>query len=1142
MNITNRMPAENPQIPERKEPVELTKRYGRMKNRKNRLTALLLAFVMTACLFWDIPAHAEDVSSSAGEGEKTSAVSESSGPAASPEDKGGAQSEAETPASSEGQTSEAPASEKEPSEEQASEAPPSEEQPSEEAKDSSSEPEKEHYELEEQELTADVYTDEARDEESDDGTVITVKGELPEGASVEAYPVEVEDFDGEKVLAAYDITIYGPDGGEFQPEDPVQVSISAPELKNADSVDIYHLKDAGDEEDDAEEEDADRKETAAEEKDEAKDGGKVADAGAERDDADEDREKDAEEAGGVRARVELDGDTKALNAAKVAANVKPKNKKVRFQAESFSIYVVTAKDDESAGTENSRIAVNGSIAPCYIKMDTRDSITVKANVRDIPTEDEEEVENATVSWSSDDENVVTVLPDETASDDDLSSSATFTAGDLESLDPGETAETVVTVKFYTLSHENWNNGKCENKWNDWKKETAKIHVTVQKHSEETGSTSDEVKNGKTVVRREGGNDVTSSGDPIYDLSLNFSGTEQTFTKDQDVDVVFVVDVSKSMEEETTDKDENGKPILRIEAAKQAVQHFQNLAGPETRNNPDGKGLNARYALVCFSGDDGVNRDSTPDEPFNDAMIQQGWTGSTGDDFTGKIEIGNGTVDGTVDPGFDGFVTGTGTNYEAGLMLADSLIANDHSSAKKLVIFLSDGVPTFRYDWNGFTEGTGYSYEWDNLNQAEQQLRNMKPDNAEDANHADYFFAVGCGGLNEHVSGNTTGKDILKGLTGAFGYDWKEQASHVLLASDSTSLSQAFADILNSTTTVTCKDVIIVDALSENIEIYNPNNDTLDSLVQISVLDKDGQEVQKEDDKDGKDFEPNISYTTDESGQRILTVSLGANYTADPDYTYKVTYPIVASDTAKDAFAVDGENAYDGTANTDTGTYAEQSGFFTNDIAKDTDNDDVLDSGTYVSYQKVDERGNVEGTQHLAYPMPVICGARLTLKKTDDSGNFLIGSSFTLYVKNSDGDWISVGNPLAITEKKGVTISGLVNGYYYKLVETKVPEGYLKADDIYFRVWGNEIEPTDEKDSFISWPKDVTLETNNTDGPPGRTLTVVNHKAYTLPKAGGSGTLPFQIIGTVILLGAAAGLGFWLYRNKKKKGAPPKDSS
>lgn len=317
-----------------------------MKNRKNRLTALLLAFVMTACLFWDIPVHAEDVSSSAGEGEQTSAVSESSGPAASPEGEGGAQSEAETPASSEGQTSEAPASEKEPSEEQASEAPSSEKQPSEEAKDSSSEPEEEHYELEEQELTADVYTDETRDEESDDGTVITVKGELPEDASVEAYPVEVEDFDGEKVLAAYDITICGPDGGEFQPEDPVQVSISAPELKDADSVDIYHLKDAGDEEDDAEqedaeEEDADGKETAAEEKDEAKDGGKDADAGAERDDADEDTEKDAEETGGVRARVELDGDTKALNAAKVAEGVKPKNKKVRFQAESFSIYVVT---------------------------------------------------------------------------------------------------------------------------------------------------------------------------------------------------------------------------------------------------------------------------------------------------------------------------------------------------------------------------------------------------------------------------------------------------------------------------------------------------------------------------------------------------------------------------------------------------------------------------------------------------------------------------------------------------------------------------------------------------------------------------------------------------------------------------------
>ena len=165
---------------------------------------------------------------------------------------------------------------------------------------------------------------------------------------MKAYPVEVEDFDGEKVLAAYDITIYGPDGGEFQPEDPVQVSISAPELKDADSVDIYHLKDAGDEEGDAEEEDADEedadgKETAAEEKDEAKDGAKDADAGAERDDADE--------AGGVRAMVELDGDTKALNAAKVAANVKPKNKKVRFKAESFSIYVVAAAGSDDGGID-----------------------------------------------------------------------------------------------------------------------------------------------------------------------------------------------------------------------------------------------------------------------------------------------------------------------------------------------------------------------------------------------------------------------------------------------------------------------------------------------------------------------------------------------------------------------------------------------------------------------------------------------------------------------------------------------------------------------------------------------------------------------------------------------------------------------
>jgi hypothetical protein len=40
------------------------------------------------------------------------------------------------------------------------------------------------------------------------------------------------------------------------------------------------------------------------------------------------------------------------------------------------------------------------------------------------------------------------------------------------------------------------------------------------------------------------------------------------------------------------------------------------------------------------------------------------------------------------------------------MLAQNLLTNDTSTATKVIIFLTDGKPTYRYDTTGYTTGGG----------------------------------------------------------------------------------------------------------------------------------------------------------------------------------------------------------------------------------------------------------------------------------------------------------------------------------------------------------------------------------------------------------------------------------------------------
>ena len=77
--------------------------------------------------------------------------------------------------------------------------------------------------------------------------VITLTGNMPEGAEAKAYPVQVE-IEGEVVLAAYDITIYDAQGNVYQPQDgAIQVKIETPQIAQAlqqeSELSVYHMED-----------------------------------------------------------------------------------------------------------------------------------------------------------------------------------------------------------------------------------------------------------------------------------------------------------------------------------------------------------------------------------------------------------------------------------------------------------------------------------------------------------------------------------------------------------------------------------------------------------------------------------------------------------------------------------------------------------------------------------------------------------------------------------------------------------------------------------------------------------------------------------------------------------------------------------
>lgn len=378
--------------------------------------------------------------------------------------------------------------------------------------------------------------------------------------------------------------------------------------------------------------------------------------------------------------------------------------------------------------------------------------------------------------------------------------------------------------------------------------------------------------------------VTKNPDGTYNLELSVSGAVGNITDPVKLDVMFIVDQSGSMKEELS----NG--TNRAEAVVNAVRSMTNQL--ESNQNID-----PHYSVVTFSS--GINGT----QYYKDAIQKLYWTDNAGAAVSAVTINPNG-----------------GTNYEAGLLMGRAMLMGSRPNAQKVVIFLSDGKPTYHYE-NGNTRGDGGETTAEDIEYAYAEAARMTNVNA--------FYSIRVG--------SESGADaILQGICDkvhASSVGSADENFKVYSAQDVDELNSVFDQIQGNITQVLCDHVSVEDTLSENVQPVEG------ASPQVAVTNESGEIV-----------ETPAGITASLTGKE-LKLSFPEDYKLEKGYEYKVSLTIEPTDLAYQKYSNNGLH-YPDLADKDTGTHKEQYGFYSNDEATVT--------YTYNGQTQVNE-----------YPMPVI---------------------------------------------------------------------------------------------------------------------------------------------------------------------------
>lgn len=396
--------------------------------------------------------------------------------------------------------------------------------------------------------------------------------------------------------------------------------------------------------------------------------------------------------------------------------------------------------------------------------------------------------------------------------------------------------------------------------------------------------------------------VEDNKDGTYDLNLTVSGAIGSVDNKAKVDVIFVLDKSTSMRRYINSNggtDNWGNygwgasfETSRMKKAVEAIKTMTDaLSAEET--------VDAQYALVTFG-----TRSSSSGQWMNASQLKN-------------------FLPNHVD-------TNEGTNYEAGLLDAKDLLTGFgvRSDATKVVVFVSDGDPTYYYNTNYGVEGNASSYDEEAMRQAMYAVA--------DLDEADYFFTVGVGPKRNYSRLNyLTDFDASGAPWVAWGTELPEgMKTDNYSGTDEISLKSAFEDIKGQITQLLCTDVKITDIFSNYAQpVMNG-----DSPKSLTLTIKQGDQTL---------YGPSASVSIPETktNQRTtltpayqngqLTLDFPADYQLEAGWNYIITIEIEPTEEAYSLYQEN--NGYIHTGDLGTGvTSANQPGVYSNAVGTKVD--------------------------------------------------------------------------------------------------------------------------------------------------------------------------------------------------------------
>lgn len=481
-------------------------------------------------------------------------------------------------------------------------------------------------------------------------------------------------------------------------------------------------------------------------------------------------------------------------------------------------------------------------------------------------------------------------------------------------------------------------------------------------------------------------------DGTYDITLNASGTVGSKTNPAKVDIVLIVDTSGSMKDD-------GKLTTTKAAIESLIDVF----------NAKGDSVDVQYKLVTFA--------------------------------TGASTVTNQWVNGNTLYGKVGSLTAEGgTNYDQGFQKGKTAIDDARPDAKKVVIFLTDGQPTYYGEptyspyYGTIASGLGDATSTNTLTAA---LNSAATITCTD------FYAVGIGLPNEvpvYTYDNSyrytdknykdlTGQGVLDLIKNKVNAATKDAWNLTKDANGTySSLIDKFQQIAGQTLTAACSNVVITDQLSEYVDVTN------NSKLSVKVAERNTEGTYREE--YSREFALDVtgdSAKVTVDGKTIATVSYDAenktatldfedSYKLKADYYYYLTITnVIPNETAFNEYA---KNNYSyGTTVGDVSTDEGTGGYFATDNANTATTRVITSSGkpgfvsnakATVSYKKKDSGSTI--TENYAKPVVQVQtipvkkvwsgaapddGTKILVQLVDQAGNPVDGKILEL---SKDNNW------------------------------------------------------------------------------------------------------------------------------------------